>query len=180
MHGNIVHVAQLKQMRRTLLILALSLPLLSACASGGGLRPRYDAAEGESNVEQVILQTPEGMRMTARYSWEGRGAPAPAQNALLSFDAPRGGADSQWRTNNQLQVTVDGQRARYNGRYSSDGEGGRRHENVLYQIPISDLSVIADASRVEGRIGTREFVLQRAELARLRAFVNYVRGGSGE
>src|SRR5688572_7909946 len=60
----------LKQMRRTLLILTLSLPLLSACASGGGMRPRYDAAEGESKVEQVILQTPQGVRMTARYSWE--------------------------------------------------------------------------------------------------------------
>jgi hypothetical protein len=167
----------LKQMRRTLLILALSLPLLSACASGGGgMRPRYDASEGESNVEQVILQTPEGVRMTARYSWQGRGAPAPAQNALLSFDAPRGGTDSQWRTNNQLQVTVDGQRARYNGRYST-AQGERGSENVLYQIPITDLSVIADATRVEGRIGRREFVLERAELARLRAFVAYVRGG---
>lgn len=165
------------QMRRTLLILTLSLPLLTACASaGGGMRPRYDAAAGESNVEQVILQTPQGVRMTARYSWEGRGAPAPAQNALLSFDAPRGGTDTQWRTNNQLQVTLDGQRARYNGRYSGGGERGA--ENVLYQIPITDLAVIADAARVEGRIGTREFVLAGAELARLRAFVDYVRGGS--
>lgn len=164
-------------MRRTLLMLALSLPLLSACASGGGMRPRYDAAQGESSVEQVILQTPEGMRLTARYSWEGRGAPAPAQNALLSFHAPRGGTDSQWRTNNQLQVMVDGQRARYNGRYSSGDEGGRGHENVLYQIPITDLSVIADATRVEGRIGRREFVLERPQLERLRQFIDYVRGG---
>lgn len=168
-------------MRRTLLILSLALPLLSACASGGGMRPRYDAAEGESNLEQVILQTPEGMRLTARYSWRGRGEPAPAQNALLSFDvSPRGSADSQWRTNNQLQVLVDGeQRARYNGRYTSGGER-RRHENVTYQIPITDLSVIANAGRVEGRIGTREFVLERAQLERLRAFVDYVRGGTGE
>lgn len=164
-------------MRRTVLIAALALPLLSACASGGGMRPQYDAAEGESSVEQVILQTPEGMRMTARYSWEGRGTPAPAQNAQLSFDAPRGGTDSQWRTNNQLQVSVDGQRARYNGRYSSGDEGARGQENVLYQIPITDLAVIADAGRVEGRIGRREFVLERAQLERLRQFVEYVRGG---
>jgi hypothetical protein len=164
-------------MRRTLLMLAVTLPLVSACASGG-MRPQYDAEAGESRVEQVILQTPEGVRVSARYEWRGRGTPAPAQNALLSFDAyPRGSAEGQWRSNNQLQVSVDGQRARYNGRYSSGDEGGRRHENMLYQIPITDLSVLANATRVEGRIGTREFVLQRGELARLRAFVDYVSGG---
>ena len=165
-------------MSRTLLILSLALPVLSACASGGGLRPRYDTAQGESNVEQVILQTPEGLRLTAQYSWRGRGAPDPAQHALLSFDADaRRGAESRWRTENRLEVLVDGeQRARYVGRYSGDDEGRRRRENVTYQIPITDLSVIANARRVEGRIGTRDFVLERPHLDRLRAFVEYVRG----
>ena len=72
---------------------------------------------------------------------------------------------------------VDGQRARYNGRYDSGTEGGR-HENVLYQIPIGDLGVMASATRVEGRIGSREFTMDRDELERLRAFVTYISGGT--
>ncbi|HEX2210538.1 MAG TPA: hypothetical protein VHG93_22855 [Longimicrobium sp.] len=168
-------------MRSTLLTLALALPLLSACASGGGMRPRYDAAAGQTNLERVILETPGGaadarpLRLTARYSWRGQGAPSPAPHAYLSFDAwPREGWP--WRSENQLQVTVDGQRARYNGRYDSETEGAR-HENVLYQIPIGDLDVMANATRVEGRIGARNFVLQGEALARLRAFVEYIQGG---
>lgn len=173
-------------MRRTLLTLAVALPLLSACASsGGGMRPRYDPAAGQTNLEQLILQTSGGssdaspMRMTARYSWRGQGTPAPAPHAYLSFDAwPQADAGWPWRSDNRLQVTVDGQRARYNGRYDSETQESRRHENVVYQIPIGDLAVMAEAARVEGRIGPRSFTLEGAELARLREFVTYIRGGT--
>lgn len=170
-------------MRRTLLIVALALPLLSACASGGGMRPRYDPAAGQTNLEETILQTAGAstdaapMRLVARYSWRGEGAPSPAPHAYINVDAYPG-AGWQWRENNQLQVTVDGQRARYNGRYSNDTEGGRRHESVTYQIPITDLQVMANATRVEGRIGSREFTMGRGELEKLRAFVTYISGGT--
>ena len=173
-------------MRRTLLTLALALPLVSACASGGGggMRPRYDPAAGQTNLEQLILQTPGGgsdaapMRVTARYSWRGQGTPAPAPHAYLSFDAwPQGNA-WPWRSENQLQVTVEGQRARYNGRYDSETQDGRRHENMVYQIPIGDLAVMAESGRIEGRIGPRSFVFEGADLARLREFVTYIRGGT--
>ena len=171
-------------MRRTLLTAALALPLLSACASGG-VKPRYDPAAGQSNLDQVILQTPGGtsdqgpVRMTARYSWRGRGTPDPAPHAYLSFDAfPRAEAGWPWRSENRLQVVVDGQRATYNGRYDSETLPAGRHENVTYQIPIGDLAVLADATRVEGRIGPRSFTLQGESLAKLRAFVTYIRGGS--
>jgi hypothetical protein len=173
-------------MRRTLLTLALALPLVTACASGGGggMRPRYDSAAGQTNLEQLILQTSGGgsdaapMRVTARYSWRGQGTPAPAPHAYLSFDAWPQGTAWPWRSDNQLQVTVDGQRARYNGRYDSETQEGRRHENVTYQIPIGDLAVIAEAGRIEGRIGPRSFTLEAADLARLREFVTYIRGGT--
>ena len=173
-------------MRRTLLTAALALPFLSACASGGGggMRPRYDAAAGQTTLERVIMEAPSGgadarpLRLTARYSWRGQGTPSPAPHAYLSFEAwPREGWP--WRGENQLQVTVDGQRARYNGRYDSETEGAR-HENVLYQIPIGDLGVMASATRVEGRIGSREFTMDRDELERLRAFVTYISGGTQE
>jgi hypothetical protein len=170
-------------MRSTLLTIVIALPLLSACASGGGgMRPRYDAAAGQTNLERVILEAPGGaadarpLRLTARYSWRGQGAPSPAPHAYLSLDAwPREGWP--WRTQNQLQVTVDGQRARYNGRYDSGTEGGR-HENVLYQIPITDLQVMANATRIEGRVGSREFTMDRDELERLGEFVTYISGGT--
>lgn len=170
-------------MRRTLLTLALALPLVSACASGGGgMRPRYDAEAGTSSVSRQILDTSSGdvpLRLTATYSWRGRGAPAPAQAAILEFTAsPRTNAGRRWQSNNQLRVVVDGeQRATYNGRYDSRSDSPS--EQMVYQIPITDLSVLADADRVEGRIGQREFVLGTEELARLRAFVAYVRGGGG-
>jgi hypothetical protein len=171
-------------MRRTLLTLALALPLVSACASGGGgMRPRYDPEAGQTNLEQLILQTAGGssdaapMRVIARYSWRGQGTPAPAPHAYLSFDAwPQAGWP--WRNDNQLQVTVEGQRARYNGRYDSETLDGRRHENVIYQIPIGDLAVMAEAERIEGRIGPRNFTLEAGDLARLRDFVTYIRGGT--
>lgn len=174
-------------MRRTLLTLALALPLVSACASaggGGGMKPRYDPAAGQTNLEQLILQTSGGgadaapMRVTARYSWRGQDTPAPAPHAYLSFDAWPQGSASPWRTDNQLQVMVGGQRARYNGRYDNDTQDGRRHESMVYQIPIGDLAVIADAERIEGRIGPRSFVFEGADLARLREFVTYIRGGT--
>ncbi len=144
------------------------------------MRPRYDPSAGQSNLEQLILQTSDAtpMRVTARYSWRGQGTPDPAPHAYLSFDAwPQSGWP--WRSENQLQVTVEGQRARYNGRYDSDTQGGRRHENVTYQIPIGDLAVMADADRIEGRIGPRSFTFEGADLARLREFVTYIRGGTG-
>jgi hypothetical protein len=167
-------------MRRAFLTLALALPLLSACASGGGLRPRYDAAAGTTGVSQPIFETASEqfrMRMTADYNWRGQGAPTPAQAGYLNFTAwPRTAAGRQWQSNNQLRVVVDGQRATYNGRYDSQsGEGA--YENMLYQIPITDLTVMSEATRIEGRIGTREFVLGPQELARLREFVAYVAGG---
>lgn len=143
------------------------------------MRPRYDPAAGQSNLEQLILQTSDAapMRVTARYSWRGQGTPDPAPHAYLSFDAwPQAGWP--WRSENQLQVIVEGQRARYNGRYDSDTQGDRRHENVTYQIPIGDLAVMADAGRIEGRIGARSFVFEGADLARLREFVTYIRGGT--
>jgi hypothetical protein len=172
-------------MRRTLLTLALALPLASACASGGGMRPRYDPAAGQTNLERLVLRTSAAtsdasqMQVSARYSWRGRGAPAPAPHAYLSFEAwPQASAGWPWRSENQLQVTVDGQRARYNGRYTSETREDRRYENVTYQIPIGDLAVMAEATRVEGRIGARAFTFEGADLARLREFVAYIRGGS--
>jgi hypothetical protein len=172
-------------MRRTLLILALALPLASACASGGGMRPQFDRAAGTSTVSRQILDSPSGqlpMRFTASYSWRGRGTPAPAQAAYLNFTTwPRTDAGWQWRSGNQLRVLVDGeQRATYNGRYDNEVLENSLYEHMVYQIPITDLSVLANADRVEGRIGQREFVLERAELARLREFVEYVRGGGGQ
>lgn len=174
-------------MRSTVLAAAIALPLLAACASGGGMRPRYDPSAGQTNLEETILQTPGAstdaapMRLVARYSWRGQGAPSPAPHAYISVDAyPGGDAGWQWRENNQLQVTVDGQRARYNGRYSNETEAGRRHETVTYQIPIGDLAVMAEAARVEGRVGSRQFAMGANELARLRAFVNYIRGGEDQ
>jgi hypothetical protein len=147
------------------------------------MRPRYDPAAGQTNLEQLILQTAAGgsdtapIRVTARYSWRGQGTPDPAPHAYLTFDAwPQSGW--AWRSENQLQVTVEGQRARYNGRYDSDTQGDRRHETVTYQIPIGDLAVMADAGRIEGRIGPRSFVFEGADLARLREFVTYIRGGT--
>jgi hypothetical protein len=149
------------------------------------MRPRYDPAAGRTNLEQLILETPAGssdaspMRVTARYSWRGQGTPEPAPHAYLSFDAwPRGDAGWPWRNDNQLQVTVEGQRARYNGRYDSENQENRRHENVVYQIPIGDLAVMAGATRIEGRIGAREFTFEGADLARLREFVTYISGGT--
>jgi hypothetical protein len=120
----------------------LALPLLSACASGGGMRPRYDPEEGESNVEQLILQTPQGMRMTARYSWEGRGAPAPAQSALLSFDAPRGGTD------NRVAIWSD--------RY--------RHQPLVIQGPGAGAEVTA-AALLDDVLHLRELAIGRPRAA---------------
>ena len=148
------------------------------------MRPRYDPAAGQTNLEQLILQTAGGtsdaspMRVTARYSWRGQDAPASAPHAYLSFDAwPQGNA-WPWRSDNQLQVTVEGQRARYNGRYDSETRENRRHESVVYQIPITDLQVMSNATRIEGRIGPRSFVFEGADLARLREFVTYISGGT--
>ena len=177
-----VHQNHRRSMRRTLLILGLALPLVSACASGGGMRPQYDRAAGTSTVSRDILDASPGgvpMRVTASYSWRGQGTPAPAQAAYLNFIArPRTDAGLQWRSNNQLRVLVDGeQRATYNGRYDGEARENGLYEHMVYHIPITDLSVLASASRVEGRIGQREFVLQGEELARLREFVEYVRGG---
>jgi len=174
-------------MRRTLLTLALALPLLSACASGG-LKPRYDRVAGTTGLTQQILDTSGGlssgrfpMRITAYYGWRGQGAPAPAQAAFLNFTAwPRTAAGWQWLNNNRLQVLVDGeQRATYNGRYDSEIQQNNLYEHVVYQIPTTDLEVMANATRVEGRVGTRDFVLEGEELTRLREFVTYIRGGSG-
>lgn len=146
------------------------------------MRPQYDRAAGNSTVSRDILDASSGrvpMRVTASYSWRGQGAPAPAQAAYLNFMAwPRTDAGWQWRSNNQLRVLVDGeQRATYNGRYDGEVQENGLYEHMVYQIPITDLSVLASAGRVEGRIGQREFVLQGEELARLREFVEYVRGG---
>ncbi len=173
-------------MRRTILTLALALPLVSACASGG-MQPRFDRVSGQTNLQQTILKTSGGltggrfpMTVNARYSWRGQGAPAPAQFAYLSFSTwPRTDAGWQWRSDNQLRVVVDGeQRATYNGRYSGDTQKDGLYENVTYQIPIGDLVVMSAATRVEGRIGAREFTFDGADLAKLREFVTYIRGGS--
>lgn len=175
-------------MRRTLLIAVLALPLVSACASGG-MKPRYDRVAGQTNLEQVILNSSGGLtsgrfplRVTARYSWRGQGTPAAAPYAWLSFSAwPRLDAGWQWLNNHQLQVLVDGeQRAAYNGRYSSDIQKDGLYENVVYQIPIGDLSVMANATRIEGRIGARDFVLEGDDLVKLREFVTYIQGGSAQ
>lgn len=168
-------------MRRTLLTVAFALPLVSACASGG-MRPQYDRQAGTTSVSRQILDAPSGqvpLRLTASYSWRGQGTPSPAQAAYLNFTAwPRTDAGWQWDDNNQLRVLVDGeQRATYNGRYDKEVQERGLYEHVVYQIPITDLAVLANASRVEGRIGRREFVLSRDELVRLREFVEYVRGG---
>jgi hypothetical protein len=174
-------------MRRTLLTAALTLPLLSACASGG-MKPRYDRVSGQTSLSQTILKTSGGltggrfpMTVNARYSWRGQGAPAPAPYAYLSFNGwPRMDAGWQWLNNNQLQLLVDGeQRATYNGRYSGDIQKDGLYENVTYQIPITDLDVMANATRIEGRIGAREFTLEGEDLVRLREFVTYIRGGTG-
>ena len=151
------------------------------------MKPRYDRVAGQTNLQQTILKTSGGltsgrfaMTVNARYSWRGQGAPAPAQFAYLSFNGwPRLDAGWQWLNNNQLQVLVDGeQRATYNGRYSGDIQKSGLYENVTYQIPIGDLAVMASATRVEGRIGQREFTLEGDELAKLRQFVDYIRGGA--
>lgn len=173
-------------MLRTLLTAAIALPLLSACASGG-LKPRYDRVSGETLLSHTILESGTGMMdlgtemvVNARYSWRGQGTPAPAPYAWLSFNLrPSLAAGWQWLNNNQLQVLVDGeQRATYNGRYTSDIQRTNLYENVTYQIPITDLQVMADATRIEGRIGSREFTMDRDELERLREFVTYITGGT--
>ena len=69
-------------------------------------------------------------------------------------------------------------RATYNGRYDSDIQQNNLYEHVVYQIPITDLAVMANATRVEGRVGGRDFVLEGEELTRLREFVTYIRGGT--
>ncbi|HEX6371274.1 MAG TPA: hypothetical protein VF006_20315 [Longimicrobium sp.] len=172
-------------MRRTLLTAALALPILSACASGG-MKPRYDRVAGQTNLSQVILESNTGimesgtdMIVTARYSWRGQGTPSPAPYAWLSFTLrPSLTAGWQWLNNNQLQMLVDGeQRATYNGRYTGDVQSSSLYENVTYQIPITDLQVMANATRIEGRVGSREFTMDRGELTKLREFVTYISGG---
>ncbi|HEX5870817.1 MAG TPA: hypothetical protein VFY65_10395 [Longimicrobium sp.] len=173
-------------MRRTLLTAALAIPLLSACASGG-LKPRYDRVAGQTNLSQVVLESNTGMMetgtemvVTARYSWRGQGTPSPAPYAWLSFSLrPSLAAGWQWLNNNQLQLLVDGeQRATYNGRYTSDIQTSSLYENVTYQIPITDLQVMANATRIEGRVGGREVTMDADELTRQREFVTYISGGS--
>jgi hypothetical protein len=173
-------------MRRTLLTAALAIPLLSACASGG-MKPRYDRVAGQTNLQHRILESNTGMLdvgtqmiVNARYSWRGQGTPSPAPYAWLSFSlTPSLSAGWQWLNNNQLQLLVDGeQRATYNGRYSSDIRTSDLWENVTYQIPITDLQVMANATRIEGRVGSREFTMGRDELARLKEFVTYISGGT--
>ena len=61
---------------------------------------------------------------------------------------------------------------------SSDIQTSSLYENVTYQIPITDLQVMAEATRIEGRVGAREFTMDRDELQRLREFVTYISGGT--
>jgi hypothetical protein len=174
-------------MRVFLLVLILAALPMGAVAQSRPARPpsgvsaEYDRIRDQTLVRSELFGSQGSVQLEGEVFTilSGEGGGAAPDRAVLRFtlkpfmsagwqllDAPK----------EVFLLLSDGQRVALPGEYSSSIDNPRLVEVLDVVIDLESLRNLAMRDRVEGRVGSKEFRLERRNLERLRAFVAFVTG----
>jgi hypothetical protein len=180
-------------MRRILMALALCALPLSAVAqrpprTPGGVHAEYDRFKRQTFVYSDIVES-SGSKFAVRLTYPLRVRAFTAFNGVTIQPAPQSvyirvgilpSLQEGWQILNGDRtvylVLPDGRTASYTGEYSNSIETSNLYEAVIFPIAVDDLMQLAQANKVEGRLGNREFKMEDDEIKKLRNFLEYVTG----